>query len=152
MNSPRVRDAGQAPPTIPFWLGEAPARTRELSEAVSSVRAGVAERLRDRAAAVDWLTAQLPGISWRGSVALIKDGKVYVNRGSREGVTAGQVFFVGEPEVIRDPDTGEVLDETITEVATIRVDSVREKLSICSVIGGDVGDVERGMAVHTTAP
>ena len=102
--------------------------------------------------AVDWLTAQLPGISWRGSVALIKDGKVYVNRGSREGVTAGQVFFVGEPEVIRDPDTGEVLDETMTEVATIRVDSVREKLSICSVIGGDAGAVERGMAVHTTAP
>ena len=28
----RVRDAGDAPPTVPFWLGEAPARTAELSE------------------------------------------------------------------------------------------------------------------------
>ena len=27
----RVRDAGTAPPTIPFWMGEAPARTAELS-------------------------------------------------------------------------------------------------------------------------
>ena len=34
----RVRDAGDAPPTIPFWLGEAPARTAELSEEVSALR------------------------------------------------------------------------------------------------------------------
>ncbi len=32
----RVRDAGTTPPTVPFWTGEAPARTTELSEAVSS--------------------------------------------------------------------------------------------------------------------
>lgn len=98
--------------------------------------------------AVDWLTAQLPGIPWRGSVALIKDGQVYINRGSREGVTTGQVFAVGEPEVIRDPDTGEVLDESMSEVARIRVDSVKEKLAICSVIDGNAAAVERGMAVH----
>ena len=35
----RVHDAGDLPPTIPFWLGEAPARTAELSEAVSDLRA-----------------------------------------------------------------------------------------------------------------
>ena len=37
----RVVDAGGAPPTVPFWLGEAPARTAELSEEVSDLRAGV---------------------------------------------------------------------------------------------------------------
>jgi ATP-dependent Lhr-like helicase len=37
----RVRDAHGAPPTIPFWLGEAPARSDELSRAVSDLRAGV---------------------------------------------------------------------------------------------------------------
>jgi len=37
----RVRDAGAAPPTIPFWMGEAPARTDELSAEVSAVRAAV---------------------------------------------------------------------------------------------------------------
>ena len=37
----RVRDAGGAAATIPFWLGEAPARTDELSEEVSVLRAGV---------------------------------------------------------------------------------------------------------------
>jgi ATP-dependent Lhr-like helicase len=34
----RVSDAGDAPPTIPVWAGEAPARTAELSEEVSAIR------------------------------------------------------------------------------------------------------------------
>lgn len=38
----RVEDAEGLPPTIPFWLGEAPARTEELSEAVSSLREALA--------------------------------------------------------------------------------------------------------------
>ena len=39
----RVRDAGDASPTVPFWRGEAPARTQELSEEVSALRARVGE-------------------------------------------------------------------------------------------------------------
>ena len=54
----RVEDAAGAPPTIPFWLGEAPARTRELSAAVSALRSDVVARLADRRAAVDWLAAE----------------------------------------------------------------------------------------------
>jgi ATP-dependent Lhr-like helicase len=38
----RVEDAHGAAPTIPFWLGEAPGRTIELSEAVSKVREAAA--------------------------------------------------------------------------------------------------------------
>ena len=34
----RVEDAKGQPPGIPFWLGEAPARTSELSKAVSNLR------------------------------------------------------------------------------------------------------------------
>ena len=30
-----------ASPTVPFWLGEAPARTAELSQAVSDLRSAV---------------------------------------------------------------------------------------------------------------
>ncbi len=35
----RVVDAGDLPPTVPFWLGEAPARTAQLSEEVGRLRA-----------------------------------------------------------------------------------------------------------------
>ncbi|WP_129136635.1 DEAD/DEAH box helicase [Luteimonas sp. YGD11-2] len=41
----RVEDAHGLPPTIPFWLGEAPGRTDALSAGVSRLRAEVAERL-----------------------------------------------------------------------------------------------------------
>ena len=41
----RVADAQGAPPTIPFWLGEAPARSDELSRAVSDLRADVGRLL-----------------------------------------------------------------------------------------------------------
>jgi ATP-dependent Lhr-like helicase len=43
----RVSDAKGAPPTIPFWLGEAPARSDELSRAVSDLRADL-ERIIER--------------------------------------------------------------------------------------------------------
>ncbi len=34
----RVRDAGRVPPTLPFWFGEAPARTSELSAGIAELR------------------------------------------------------------------------------------------------------------------
>jgi ATP-dependent Lhr-like helicase len=40
----RVEDAKGAAPTIPFWRGEAPGRTWELSTAVSDLRAGILQR------------------------------------------------------------------------------------------------------------
>ncbi len=53
----RVSDAKGAPPTIPFWLGEAPARSDELSRAVSDLRADVEVRLKADTLA-DWLSAE----------------------------------------------------------------------------------------------
>ena len=38
------RHAHGAPPSVPFWQGEAPGRTRELSEEVSELRQAVADR------------------------------------------------------------------------------------------------------------
>ena len=54
----RVEDAKGAPPGIPFWLGEAPARSRELSQSVSRLRETIAARLDagGREAAMAWLT------------------------------------------------------------------------------------------------
>jgi curli biogenesis system outer membrane secretion channel CsgG len=100
------------------------------------------------AEAVDFLIAQLPDVPWTGSVVLVKGGKVYVNRGSREGVAVGQTFTVGTVEVLRDPGTGEVLDESMTEIAHLQVSQVKEKLSIADVTSGDAAAVEQGMTIH----
>src|SRR5712692_5594368 len=51
----RVEDAGGAAPSIPFWLGEGPARTAELSVEVAAVREEIEKRLADPQAAARWL-------------------------------------------------------------------------------------------------
>ncbi len=61
----RVEDARGAPPSVPFWLGEAPGRTVELSEEVCALRSAVAGLLAPdgtagpgtQAEAVRWLMA-----------------------------------------------------------------------------------------------
>ncbi|HEY0761956.1 MAG TPA: DEAD/DEAH box helicase [Pyrinomonadaceae bacterium] len=66
----RVEDAHGQPPSIPFWLGEAPARTQELSVSVSRLREEVAKRVHadedgsgvKLEAALEWLTGEV-GVS-----------------------------------------------------------------------------------------
>lgn len=58
----RVEDARGMAPNIPFWLGEAPGRSNELSASVSRLRAAVADCLRLDASgerARQWLTDEL---------------------------------------------------------------------------------------------
>jgi ATP-dependent Lhr-like helicase len=62
-----VQDAHGAPPSVPFWRGEAPARTQELSEHIGALRESISDMLPhtspvgfsatqpDVAAAVSWL-------------------------------------------------------------------------------------------------
>ena len=62
-----VQDAHGAPPTVPFWRGEAPARTQELSQHIGNLRQEISDMLPntspvgfsamqpDVAAAVSWL-------------------------------------------------------------------------------------------------
>lgn len=95
---------------------------------------------------VAFLMSQLENIPWTANVISAGGNKIYINRGSREGVTAGQVFKVGSAEVLRDPGTGEVLDTNFTEKAEIRADTVKEKVSICTLVSGS--GVEQGMAVE----
>src|SRR5437660_101990 len=79
----RVEDAHGQPPGIPFWLGEAPGRTRELSSAVSELRTALerkiieaqqtltpahslSEKEREDQAVADWVTAET-GLSESGA-------------------------------------------------------------------------------------
>ncbi|MBM3536285.1 MAG: DEAD/DEAH box helicase [Alphaproteobacteria bacterium] len=61
----RVEDAHGQPPSIPFWLGEAPGRSDELSVSVSRLRAEIAHSLDRDPSGEDarrWLTDQV-GVS-----------------------------------------------------------------------------------------
>ena len=70
----RVEDAHGLPPTIPFWLGEAPGRSDELSLSVSRLRAEIAARLAADPAgdsALRWLVEEL-GIDEPAAVQLVE--------------------------------------------------------------------------------
>src|SRR5881296_3067205 len=55
----RVEDAHGAPPTIPFWRGEAPSRTIELSAEVAALRAEIDRRQADKKEeGINWLQAE----------------------------------------------------------------------------------------------
>jgi ATP-dependent Lhr-like helicase len=66
----RVADAGGAPPTLPFWFGEAPARTRELSAAIA--------RVRTRGRDAGWLTGEV-GLAPEAATQLVE----YLEEGHR---------------------------------------------------------------------
>ncbi|NQW22314.1 MAG: DEAD/DEAH box helicase [SAR202 cluster bacterium] len=73
----RVEDAQGQPPNIPFWLGEAPGRTWELSQEVSELREGIDERLDNHTKAQEWVVAE-SGVDQESSrqlVAYLVEGK-----------------------------------------------------------------------------
>lgn len=95
--------------------------------------------------AVAFISSQVGNMPWTGTVVLVRGEQVYINRGEREGIAVGQTFKVGTSEPIRDPSTGELLDVVVEEKATIKVATVRERLSICTIVSGD--GIEPGMTV-----
>jgi ATP-dependent Lhr-like helicase len=74
-----VEDAHGQPPSIPFWLGEAPARTHELSTSVSRLREEVAARIQtdegglgiDLEPALSWLTDEV-GLSREAAEQIVE--------------------------------------------------------------------------------
>jgi ATP-dependent Lhr-like helicase len=69
----RVEDAEGQPPNVPFWLGEAPGRTDELSQAVSRLRAEIGERLALRENPSPSFRAEREGPApkaWEGEVGI----------------------------------------------------------------------------------
>ncbi len=69
----RVHDAEGAPPSIPFWLGEAPGRTREFSAELSQLRSDLASALQpgeQASGAIAWLQADCGATAWAAEQAL----------------------------------------------------------------------------------
>jgi ATP-dependent helicase Lhr and Lhr-like helicase len=91
----RVEDARGQAPSVPFWLGEAPSRTAELSAIVSELRDGIDARLGDPASCRNWLTVTV-GMSAAAAdqaAAYISEGKrVLGSVPTRERVVAERFF------------------------------------------------------------
>jgi len=97
--------------------------------------------------AVQFIALEMEDYDLDGSVVTVSGKNVIINRGENFGVSSGDTFVVREEgEILVDPDTGEVLDELEGEVtATIEVTKVREKISYCKLVDGELP--KRGDAV-----
>ena len=94
--------------------------------------------------AMEYIVSQLDSIPWEGSVALAKEDKLIINRGTREGVSVGMKFDIGDVEEIVDEDTGEVIDSDMKKLGTVTVVEVKEKVSYTTPLEG----AKKGMGVH----
>ncbi len=102
MGKVHVEDAHGAPPSIPFWLGEAPSRTAELSAEVASLRSEI-ERLTSadpspescQLSALSWLCQEC-GLDPRGAqqaVEYVLTGKMVLGTVPTQNTIVAERFF-----------------------------------------------------------
>jgi ATP-dependent Lhr-like helicase len=94
-----VEDAHGAPPTVPFWRGEAPARTQELSAHIANLREVVAKSAdvpaADRTSAVQWLTENC-GVDQSGAeqiLTYIYEGRAILGEVPTQKTIIAERFF-----------------------------------------------------------
>ena len=90
-----VEDAQGLAPTIPFWLGEGPGRTLELSRAVSELRRELAARRADDAGAQAWLVNEtgVPEAAAEQIVNYIKDTSAVLGTVPTQEQIVAERFF-----------------------------------------------------------
>jgi ATP-dependent Lhr-like helicase len=102
-----VQDAHGAPPSVPFWRGEAPARTQELSEHIGTLRQTISDMLPhtspvgfsatqpEVAAAVSWLKAEC-GVDDSGAeqaVEYVLQGRAVLGAVPTQSTVIAERFF-----------------------------------------------------------
>lgn len=87
--------------------------------------------------AVEFIAAGMSKVPWSAVVVDAADGKIYVNAGADRNVQPGtQLTAYHKGKVFKDPVTGEVLDVSMDKVGVIRIDEVRDRLSVASLVSG----------------
>jgi ATP-dependent Lhr-like helicase len=89
----RVEDAHGAPPTIPFWRGEAPSRTFELSGDVGAIRERISELPPEHA--VEWLQSEcgLDRLGAEQAVTYIGEGRSILGTVATQNTVVAERFF-----------------------------------------------------------
>jgi ATP-dependent Lhr-like helicase len=91
----RVEDAQGAPPNIPFWRGEAPSRTAELSAEVAGLREAIVEQSDSSLSAIQWLKQDC-GLDPRGAqqaIEYVLAGKLILGAVPTQATVVAERFF-----------------------------------------------------------
>jgi hypothetical protein len=90
--------------------------------------------------AVKIIATKMENAKVEAAVVTVARDEVIINLGENYGLGAGMVFLVARPgEVLLDPESGEILDRLEGEITgAIEVTKVREKISYCKLVDGDM--------------
>ena len=91
----RVENAHGMPPSIPFWNGEAPGRSRELSVEVGALRSEIEARLPDPPAAAQWAmgACALPAAGAEQLVRYLQAGQAALGALPTQDTLIAERFF-----------------------------------------------------------
>lgn len=95
--------------------------------------------------AVEQIASGMRRVAWSAIVVDAAENGVYLNAGADRNVQPGLTLAVWRPgRTLTDPGTGEVLDQEMSRIGQVQVETVRDRLSIASVLSGELpmrGDV-----------
>ena len=111
---------------------------RKLDRVLRPVVVKLAESMGKASVATSGLGGSGDASGVAGKIARVEGGSVYLNVGAEAGIKEGQTFDVYRVgNVIKDPDTGEVLGADETKVGRVKVTKVMgPRLSTASVVSG----------------
>lgn len=108
-------------------------RATNLGIATREAVASAAQQLADQAYSSGRRPSQ--ALRLKGVVAYASGDRVIINIGSTAGVKQDMVFVVKRVlEVVKDPISGEVIDEVTEVLAEIKVIEVKDKSATCTVL------------------
>ena len=88
--------------------------------------------------AVDQIAAGMRRVEWTALVVDAAATGIYLNAGADRNVQPGLTLSVWRPgRTLTDPGTGQVLDVEMARIGRVQVETVRDRLSIASVIEGE---------------
>ena len=88
--------------------------------------------------AVEQIAGGMREVEWSALVVDAAANGVYLNAGADRNVQPGLMLSVWRPgRTLTDPGTGEVLDVEMARIGRVQVETVRDRLSIASIIEGE---------------
>ncbi len=99
--------------------------------------------------AVAGIIVGMPKVAWSALVIDVRDGKVYVNAGSKAGVAVGAPYEIFDPQPpLVDPATGKSLGSPDKLIGEIQIESVAEDYAVGKIVHGSAAEFKRSQVVR----
>ena len=145
--SVQIIDTRTASILASFPIKESTSSGSAVVNSVGGASRGILDKTLEKAAGA--LANKVADAIFPMQIVSVKGKKIWVNRGDDSGMKLGDVFEVFEPgEELVDPQTGESLGSTETEVGTAKVSRVNPKVTVLDIVTGDASAIQAGFILR----